>query len=69
MEHYTSEYPVIYHLEANTVQQLVGNFIYYARMFDATILVALNSITPELANITQSMAKAVVKLLNYYSIH
>ena len=31
-------------LEANTVQKVVGNFLYYARAVDLTIIVALNTI-------------------------
>ena len=43
--------------ETNTVQQVVGTFLYYARAFDPTMLVALNSIAAEQSNITEETAK------------
>ena len=46
------ELPKLAPPEANTVQQVVGNFLYYARAVDPTMLVALNSIAAEQANIT-----------------
>ena len=55
--------------EANTVQQVVGTFLYYARAVDPTILVALNSIAAEQANNTEATAKAVTQLLNYAATH
>ena len=55
--------------ESNTVKQAVGNFLYYARTVDTTMLVALNSITAEQANSIESTAKPFTKLLNYSAKH
>ena len=44
---------------------MVGTFVYYARVFNLTMLVTLNSISEEQAKITQVTAKKVVTLLNY----
>ena len=55
--------------ESNTVKQAVGNFLYYARTVDTTMLVALNSITAEQANSIESTAKPFTQLLNYSATH
>ena len=39
--------------ESNTVQQVVGTFLYYVRAVDPTILVDLNSIAIEKSKITE----------------
>ena len=45
MSHQALEYPKISPPEANTLQQVVVTFLYYALIFNTTILVPLNSIT------------------------
>ena len=39
--------------EANTAQQVVGKFLYYARTVDPTMLVALNTIADRQSKSTQ----------------
>ena len=51
--------------EANTVQQVVGKFLYYVRAVDPTILVALNTIASQQLKSTLETAKNMVQLLNY----
>ena len=55
--------------EANTIQQVVGTFFYYACVLDPTMLVSLNTITAQQAKSTQETAKKVVQLLNYTATH
>ena len=49
LAHQYPESPKIAPPESNTVQQVVGTFLYYARAVDPTMLVALNRITVEQA--------------------
>ena len=44
-------------------------FLYYARMVDPTMLVALNTIAPQQSKGTQETTKKLVQLLNYVSTH
>ena len=44
LSHQAPESPKLAPPESNTVQQVVSNFLYYARTVDPIILVALNSI-------------------------
>ena len=43
----------------------MGNFLYYARVVEPTIIVALNSIASEQTNSTDATTKATTELLNY----
>ena len=43
LEHQAPEFTKLSPTEANTVQEVVDNFIYYAREVNPTMLVALNS--------------------------
>ena len=52
LAHQAPESPKLSTPEANTVQQVVGTFMYYERAFHPTILVALNRISAEQANST-----------------
>ena len=67
--HQDPESPNLFPLEANTVQQVVGTFLYYAHAVDPTILVALNRIAAQQANSTEETAKVVTQLLNYAAMH
>ena len=69
LAHQAPEFTKIAPPEDNTVQQMVGNFLYYARTVDPKMLVALNSIAAEQANSTEATAKAVTQLLKYASKH
>ena len=44
LTHQAPESPKLAPPEANTVQQVVGTFLYYARAVDPTMLVAFNNI-------------------------
>ena len=59
MEHQAPELPKLTPPESNTVQHVVGTFLYYVHTVDPTILVAFNSIAAEQANIKEATAKAV----------
>ena len=52
LAHQAPESPKLSPPEANTVQQVVGTFLYYAYTVDPTMLVAVNSIAAEQANST-----------------
>ena len=69
MAHQAPGFPKVSPPEANTVQQVVGTFLYYALVIDPTILVALKNIAAEQANSTQTTAKLVTQLLNYSATH
>ena len=51
--------------ETNLVQQLCGNFLYYAIAIDNTILPALSDISSEQYKSKKKTAKQVDKILNY----
>ena len=55
--------------KANTVQTVVGTSLYYARAVDTTIIVSLDSISEEQANITESTSKSVTQMLNFPVTH
>ena len=65
MAHQEPELPKLAPPESNTVQQVVGCFLYYARAVDPTMLVSLNIITSEQANKTEATTKSVAQLRNY----
>ena len=69
LAHPEDESPALNPEEANTVQQVVGALLYYARALDRTMLVALNTIAAQQSKITQETAKKVVQLLNYAATH
>ena len=69
LAHQAPESPKLYRLEANTVQQVVGTFLYYARSVDPTMLVAFKSIAAEQANSMEATAKLVTRMLNYTATH
>ena len=68
-QHQSPESPNIYPPEANTVQKVVGNSLYYARAINPTMLVALNTISVEQPISTEATSKAVTQLLNYVATH
>ena len=49
--------PAINYDEANIVQQVVGTFLYYARVVDPKILVSLNTIAAQESKNTQEKIK------------
>ena len=65
LTHQSPESPKLAPPESNTVQQVVGGFLYYARAVDPTMLVSLNIITSEQANKTEATTKSVAQLRNY----
>ena len=69
LEHQAPESPKLAPSEANTVQQVVGTFLYYVGAVDPTIIVALNRITTEQANSTEATAKSFTQVLNYAATH
>ena len=65
LTHQAHESPKLASSEANTVQQVVGNFLFYACAVDTKMIVSLNIIAAEQANSTEATAKSVTHLLNY----
>ena len=55
--------------ESNTVKQVVGNLLHYARTVYSAMILKLNSITSEQANSTQATAKAMIQLINYSAMN
>ena len=51
--------------ESNTLQQVLGNFLYCTREVDTTMMVSLNRIALEQANSTQATDKLVTQILSY----
>ena len=51
--------------ETNLVQQVCGNFLYYAIAIDNTIIPSLSDIPSEQSKATTNTIKHVAKLLNY----
>ena len=58
--HTEEDSPALNTDEANTVQQVIGGLLYYARAVDPTMLVALNTIAAQQSKITQETANKVV---------
>ena len=54
---------------SNTIQQVVGTFLYFYHAVNPTILVTLNIIYMEQANSTKDTGKKMVQLLNYAVTH
>ena len=69
MAHPEDDSPELNSEEANTVQQVFGTLLYYARTVDPTMLVALNKIESQQSKITQEITNKVVQLLNYAANH
>ena len=67
--HPEDESPALNSNEANTVQQVIVTFLYYARAVEPKMLVALNTIVAQQLKTTQETAKKVVQLLNYVATH
>ena len=55
--------------EVKRIKKIVGTLLYYARAVDATMLVALGTITSQQAIETQTTSKCVNHLLYYYHTH
>ena len=51
--------------QVKLLQQVCGQFLYYARAVDATMLHALNDLATKVNNGTQETAKALTHFLNY----
>ena len=69
MAHQSPESPKLAPPESNTVQKVVGTFLYYLRAVDPTMLVASNSISIKQTNSTETTTKAVNQMLNYAATH
>ena len=49
------------------IQKIVGNFLYYARAADCTMMTSLNQIAKKQARPTQNTKSAIEKILEYAS--
>ena len=59
------ESPFLDKLKTNYLQQVLGSFLYYARIINMTILHALSAIAPEQAKPRERTLKQVQQLLHY----
>ena len=55
--------------EANTVQQVVDTFLYYAHTVESTMIIALINIAEEHARSTKTTEQKVAQLLRYLVTH
>jgi hypothetical protein len=51
------------------LQQVIGALLYYARMLDNTMLVAISTLASQQSHGTQATMNALVQLLNYAATH
>ena len=63
------ESPPLQPHQIKRIQQIVGVLLYYARMVDNTMLVAINTIAAAQAKGTEATLDAVTQLLNYAATH
>jgi hypothetical protein len=61
--------PAISDKYVNTLQQLTGTLLYYARAVDPTLIMPINVLASEQSNATEVTADKVIKLLNYCNTH
>eukprot|EP00957_Ditylum_brightwellii_P015140 1141295-Ditylum_brightwellii.AAC.1 len=61
--------PPLNNKQKNRVQQVLSTLLFYARVVDPTMLVAINSIAAQQAVPTENTAAAIVYLLNYAATH
>ena len=69
LEHQAPESPKLATTKDNTVQQVVGTFMYYVCAVNPKIPVSLNSIATEQSTRTEATAKEVTQMLNYVAKH
>ena len=55
--------------EQKFIQQVTGTFLYYARVVNAIIMVALSAIASEKAALTKNTMKKTKQFLNYVALH
>ena len=55
--------------EVTYIQQVVGTILYYARVVDITVLMALSTLASEQAKATKTMIKNVGQMLDYLAWH
>jgi hypothetical protein len=65
----TTPNPALSDKDVNTLQQLTGTLLYYARAFDPTLIMPINVLASEQSNATEVTAYKVIKLLNYCNTH
>ena len=51
------------------IQQIFGSFLYYARAFDPTILMALSAIASQQSAPTEHTRDRVIQFLDYMAMH
>ena len=54
--------------EVTYIQQVVGNILYYARVVDLTVLMALSTIASKQAKVTKTTIKNVKTMLDYLAL-
>jgi hypothetical protein len=61
--------PALSDKDVNTLKQLTGTLLYYARAVDPTLMMPINVLASEQSNATEVTADKVTKLLNYGNTH
>jgi hypothetical protein len=61
--------PALSAKDVNKLQQLTGTLLYYARVFDPTLIMPINVLASEQTKATADTADKVIKLLNYCNTH
>jgi hypothetical protein len=65
----TKPRPTLLDKDVNTLQQLTGTVIYYARAVDPTLIMPINVLASEQSNATEETSYKVIKMLNYCNTH
>ena len=65
----TDDLPILPPKSIKRIQQITGSLLYYSRMIDSTILVALNTITTQKLGATQKTQQDIHWLLYYCNTH
>jgi hypothetical protein len=61
--------PALSDKDVNKLQQLTGTLLYYARVFDPTLIMPINVLASEQSKATAVTADKVIKLINYCNTH
>ena len=78
MPHCTQYSPIVDHIQTNTIiptyttaqiQVIVGSLLYYQRMIDPTIGLAVSRISQDMIDPTQHTQQTIMHLLNHVATH
>ena len=61
--------PILSTKDKTKIQQIVGNFLFYAQAVDATMLTALNEFSGQQSKPTANTASKMTQFINYFATH